>query len=84
MMMSQNKLHPDRNKTFKKKEEEISFIGAQNCCVSFVDIVDSTRVTSSINNPEKVRKYYEIFLNTMAAIARNSGAKIIKKMWATV
>jgi two-component system, OmpR family, response regulator ChvI len=79
-MISQNKFHPDRNETSKKKEEEISFIGAQNCCVSFVDIVDSTRVTASINNPEKIRKYYEIFLNTMAAIGRNSGAQIIKNV----
>ena len=63
-----------------KEEGEISFIGAQNCCVCYVDIVDSTRITSSINNPGKVRKYYEIFLNTMAAIARNLGAKIIKNV----
>jgi two-component system response regulator ChvI len=62
------------------QEDEISFVGAQNCCVCFVDIVDSTNVTSSINNPEKVRKYYEIFLNTMAAIARNFGAKVIKNV----
>ncbi|MGC2598549.1 MAG: hypothetical protein WA395_10510, partial [Nitrososphaeraceae archaeon] len=44
---------------FKKEEDEIFFIGAQNCCVCFVDIIDSTGITSSINNPEKVRKYYE-------------------------
>src|SRR5215469_8527049 len=62
------------------QRDEISFIRAQDCCVCFVDIVDSTRVTSSINNPEKVRKYYEIFLNTMAAIARNFRAKIIKNV----
>jgi hypothetical protein len=37
-------------------------------------------MSSSINNPEKVRKYYEIFLNTMAAIGRNFGAKIIKNV----
>jgi len=49
-------------------------------CVCFVDIVDSTRVTSSINNPEKARKYYEIFLLTMAAISRNFGATIIKNV----
>jgi len=60
--------------------EEVSFIRSQDCCVCFVDIVDSTRITSSINNPEKVRKYYGIFLNTMAAIARNFGAKIIKNV----
>ncbi len=65
---------------YNEEVDEISFIGAQNCCVCFVDIVDSTRVTSSINNPQKIRKYYEIFLNTMAAIGRNFGAKIIKNV----
>jgi hypothetical protein len=48
-----------------KREDEINFIRAQNCCVCFVDIIDSTRITSNIDNPEKARKYYEIFLNTM-------------------
>jgi two-component system response regulator ChvI len=64
----------------KREEDEISFTGSQKYCVSFVDIVDSTQVTSNIENPEKVRKYYEIFLNTMAAIARNYGAKIVKNV----
>jgi two-component system, OmpR family, response regulator ChvI len=68
------------NPSTLKEEDEICFIRAQDCCVCYVDIVDSTRVTSSIDNPEKVRKYYEIFLNTMAAIARNFGAKIIKNV----
>ena len=62
------------------QEDEISFVGAQNCCVCFVDMVDSTRITSGINNPEKVRKYYGIFLNTMAEIARNFGARIVKNV----
>ena len=75
------KQHPIENiVNTQKEEDEISFIRAQNCCVCFVDIVDSTRITSSINNPEKVRKYYEIFLNTMAAIVRNFGTKIIKNV----
>jgi class 3 adenylate cyclase len=60
--------------------EEISFLRSQNSCVSFVDIVNSTQMTSIINNPEKVRKYYEIFLNTVAAIARDFGAKIVKNV----
>ena len=34
------------------QEDEISFVRAQDYCVCFVDIVDSTRVTSSINNPD--------------------------------
>jgi two-component system, OmpR family, response regulator ChvI len=61
-------------------ENEICFIGAQNCCICYVDIVDSTRITSSIDNSQKVRKYYEIFLNTMAAIARSLRAKIVKNV----
>ncbi|HET7149433.1 MAG TPA: hypothetical protein VFI73_13160 [Candidatus Nitrosopolaris sp.] len=60
---------------FKKEENEICFIRAQNCCV-----VNSTIITSTIDDPEKVRKYYGIFLNTMAAIARESGAKIINNV----
>ncbi len=61
-------------------DDEVRFIRSQDCCVCFVDIVDSTRITSTIDSPEKVREYYGIFLNTMAAIARNFGAKIIKNV----
>src|SRR5215211_9503763 len=58
--------------------EEVCFFRSQNCCVCFVDMVNSTEVTADIIDPEKLRKYYGIFLNTIAAIARNFGAKIIK------
>ncbi|HEX2067940.1 MAG TPA: response regulator [Nitrososphaeraceae archaeon] len=58
--------------------EEVCFFRSQNCCVCFVDMVNSTEVTADINEPEKIRNYYGIFLNTMAAIARNYRAKIIK------
>jgi class 3 adenylate cyclase/ActR/RegA family two-component response regulator len=59
--------------------EEISFsTQSQNFCVCFVDMVDSTKITAEATNKEKVRKYYLIFINTMATIARNFGAKVIK------
>jgi two-component system response regulator ChvI len=58
--------------------EEVCFFRSQNCCVCFVDMVNSTEVTSDINEPEKIRNYYGIFLNTIAAITRNYRAKIIK------
>ena len=59
--------------------EEIQFTGnSHNCCVCFVDVVDSTRITVEITNAEKIKRYYSIFINTMAAIARNFGANIIK------
>ena len=60
-------------------EEEISFSSkSQRYCVSFVSMVDSIGFTFQIKDAEKIRKYYSIFINTMAAIARNFGAKIIK------
>ena len=60
--------------------EEIIFTGiSKNCCVSFIDIVDSTRITTTeINDAEKIRKYYSIFINIMAAIIRDFNATIIK------
>src|SRR5919108_1980432 len=60
--------------------EEISFTGSsQNCCISFIDIVDSTKITrTEINDAEKIRRYYSIFINTMAAIIRDFNATIIK------
>jgi class 3 adenylate cyclase len=41
-------------------------------------MVDSIEFTFQIKNAEKIRKYYSVFINTMAAIARNFGANIIK------
>ena len=60
--------------------EEISFVGgSQNCCVCFIDIVDSTRITTvEIADSEKIKIYYSVFINTMAAIARNFDGTIIK------
>ena len=52
--------------------EEIQFTGnAHNCCICFVDVVDSTIITTiEITDPEKVKKFYSLFINTMALISR--------------
>jgi len=61
-----------------KPEEEISFSGQrQQCCVCFIDMMDSTKTASKLSNTQ-IGKYYGFFLNAMATIARNFGAKIIK------
>ena len=61
------------------EKEEISFSGnSENYCVSFIDMVNSTNITAQISHVEKIRKYYSIFINTMATLVRNYGAKIIK------
>ena len=60
-------------------EDEISFSSkSQNYCVGFVTMVDSIRITFEIKDPNKIRRYYSIFINTLASIARSFGAKIIK------
>ncbi len=50
-----------------------------NCCIAFVDMINSTSITAEIvSNRQKVRQYYSIFINTMAVLAKNYGAKIVK------
>jgi hypothetical protein len=62
-----------------EEKEEIYFSNlSSSYCVCFVSIVDSIGFIFQINDADKIRKYYSIFINTMAAIARNFGAKIIK------
>jgi CheY-like chemotaxis protein len=59
--------------------DEIPFSAdVQKCCVSFVDMVRSTEIIAQISNPARIRKYYSIFINTIATIAKSFDAKIIK------
>ncbi len=58
--------------------EEISFSGeVQNYCVCFIDIIGSTKISADLS-PSQLSRYYELFLNAIALIARNFGAKIVK------
>ncbi|MFL6485186.1 MAG: response regulator [Nitrososphaera sp.] len=67
---------------FDIRTEEIYFADQSNgyYCVCFVDMVDSTHITAKIADGDKIKKYYEIFLNAMAALAKNFGAKVIKNI----
>jgi CheY-like chemotaxis protein len=59
---------------------EISFVDTKYLCVGIVDIVNSTKITAGIGNSESIAKYYSIFINTMAVIARNFGAEVVKNV----
>jgi CheY-like chemotaxis protein len=67
---------------FNIRTEEIYFADQSNgyYCVCFVDIVNSSQITARIADGNKIKKYYEIFLNAMAALAKNFGAKVIKNI----
>jgi two-component system, OmpR family, response regulator ChvI len=60
--------------------EEICFIRSDSFCVSFIKLSQPTDITGKIQiaNSDKARKYYSIFLNTMASIIKGFEAKIIK------
>lgn len=61
-------------------DNEISFNGGyKNYCVCIVDIVNSSKITASLSK-EKVCKYYSIFLNSMAMIAKEFGGKVVKNV----
>jgi len=61
--------------------EEVIFFGdSQTCCICIIDMVNSTRIMAEISDVDKIRKCYSIFLNTMAFLAKNYGARIIKNL----
>jgi two-component system, OmpR family, response regulator ChvI len=75
---NQRRVHEEQGEV-REKEQEISFTTkSQSYCVCFVSMVDSTETTFTISDPDKIRRYYSIFINTMAAIARNFDAKVVK------
>jgi len=62
--------------------EEISFLdGSDSYCVCFIDMIGSTKVVSQISTfPDKIRKYYTVFLNSMSAIIKKYGGIVIKNI----
>src|SRR5215216_5406324 len=64
------------------RSEEICFTHSDSFCVSFVKMIGPTDIVghSQITNSYKARKYYSIFFNTTASIAKGFDAKIIKNV----
>jgi CheY-like chemotaxis protein len=49
-------------------------------CVGFIDMVDSTKNTITMDNLEYIRKYYSTFINTISDLVKNSNGKVIKNI----
>ena len=47
------------------------------CCVGFVDMVDSTRVTAGLTT-RQMSRYYSLFINWVSGIIRGYGGKVVK------
>ena len=61
--------------------EEIRFSGDSiKSCVVFIDLVDSTKNTITMDNLEHIRMYYSKFMNSISKIVKNYGGKVIKNI----
>jgi len=82
-----NKPKPARGVLVTKNQDQdklsnyvVDFSGeSKNYCVGFVDIVNSTKISATLKQ-EKMSKYYEIFLNSMANIVERFGGFVIKNI----
>jgi class 3 adenylate cyclase len=60
--------------------DEVSFSGdRKHYCVCTIDIMNSTKIVSKLNDSQ-ISKYYSLFLNTMAAIIQEFNGSIIKNV----
>lgn len=61
--------------------DEISFSSESLlCCICIVDMINSTAITSRIRNSKMMRKFYSIFINSVAYMAKKYDANILKNI----
>ena len=49
-------------------------------CVCFIDLVDSTKNTITMDGLEYTRKYYSTFINSVSDLVKSSNGRIIKNI----
>ena len=50
------------------------------CCIGFIDLVDSTKNTITMDNVGHIRIYYSKFINSISKIVKSYGGKVIKNI----
>lgn len=61
------------------KKNEVNFSSkSENYCISFIDIVGSTQLTSKLYNSNMIERFYAIFINEIADIVKNHNGKVLK------
>lgn len=62
-------------------KSQINFINySQQYCIGIIDFASLTKETSKIFNPNKLRKCYLLFLNTMSSAIKNCNGKVVKNI----
>jgi class 3 adenylate cyclase len=60
---------------------EVRFSGdSLKSCIGFIDLVDSTKNTITIDNLEHIRIYYSKFINSISKIVKSYGGKVLKNI----
>lgn len=69
-----------RNRDNKTElQDDIIFQGiSSDFCVCMLDIVNSTAVTSSLAQEDKIRKFYSLFVNSVSPIISHFGGRVLK------
>ena len=49
-------------------------------CVGFIDLVDSTKTTITMEGLDYIRKYYSTFINSVSSIVKSSNGRIVKNI----
>ena len=49
-------------------------------CVGFIDLVDSTKNTITMDNLDYIRKYYSTFINSISESVKRYSGKVIKNI----
>lgn len=61
------------------KRNEVVFSNRSECyCISIIDIVGSTQITSKLYYSGKIKKFYTVFINEIADIVKHYGGRILK------
>lgn len=60
-------------------QDDIIFQGvSSDFCVCIIDIVNSTAVTSSLAQEDKIGKFYSLFVNSVAPVISHFGGRVLK------
>jgi len=61
--------------------KDVRFSGVSiKSCVSFINLVDSTKNIATMDNLESIRRYYSTFINSISKIVKSYGGKVLKNI----
>ncbi|CAN5572418.1 hypothetical protein BH18THE1_BH18THE1_05750 [soil metagenome] len=71
--------YQSKNPELDLKRNEVVFSNKSECyCISIIDIVGSTQITSKLYYSGKIKKFYTVFINEIADIVKHYNGRILK------